>query len=411
MRILVLSSVFPNPKQPTFGTFVHARAARMAARHETIVVAPIPWFPLNRLFRGAACSGIPRIESQATLTVHHPKALSVPGVLKALDGIFYFLSVLPTVARIRRRFRFDVIDAHFAYPDGLAAWLLGKVFRCPVTVTLRGTIVPLSRYRLRRMQIRWVLAGVNRIFSVSDSLKAVAVGLGIPGDKIRVIPNGVDTARFGPGSSIEARRALGLAPDRRILLSVGTLSPRKGHQRVLEVLPRILAAHPDLLYVVLGGPGVEGDTGPLLERLIAQHGLREHVRLLGAQPHEEVPRWLAAADLFCLATSNEGRANVILEALACGVPVVTTDVGGSREVIADGMDGLLVPAGDPDALTGALLRALSMDWDREAIVRRSAGRTWEQTVDDLSEELGALAGAPTAAFAEATGASTGSPRR
>src|SRR6185312_2453661 len=108
----------------------------------------IPWFPLNRLFRGAARSGIPRIESQGTLTVHHPKALSVPGVLKALDGIFYFRSVLPTGARTRRRFRFDVIAAPFAYPDGMAAWLLGTVFRCPVTVTLRGTIVTLSRYRL-----------------------------------------------------------------------------------------------------------------------------------------------------------------------------------------------------------------------------------------------------------------------
>jgi glycosyltransferase involved in cell wall biosynthesis len=218
----------------------------------------------------------------------------------------------------------------------------------------------------------------------------------------------VDTARFGLASSAEARRALGLPPDRRILLSVGTLSPRKGHQRVIDVLPHIRATHPDLLYVVLGGPGVEGDTGPLLERLIAQHGLRDHVRLLGAQPHEEVPRWLAAADLFCLATTNEGRANVILEALACGVPVVTTDVGGSREVIADGMDGLLVAPGDPAALTAALLRALSMGWDREAIARRAAGRSWEQTVDDLSEELGALAGAPTPAF---TDASPGSPRR
>lgn len=411
MRILVLSSVFPNPKQPTFGTFVHARAARMAARHETVVVAPIPWFPLNRLFRGASRCGIPRLESQGSLTVHHPKILSVPGVLKVLDGVFYFLSVLPTIARIRRRFPFDVIDAHFAYPDGLAAWLLGKVFRCPVTVTLRGTIVPLSRYRLRRIQIRWVLAGVNRIFSVSDSLKAVAVGLGIPADRIRVIPNGVDTAQFGPASGAEARRALGLPADRRILLSVGTLSPRKGHQRVLEVLPRLLATHPDLLYVVLGGPGVEGDTGPLLEQLIARHGLRDHVRLLGALPHEEVPRWLAAADLFCLATSNEGRANVILEALACGVPVVTTDVGGSHEVIVDGRDGLLVAPGDPAALTAALLRALATAWDHEAIARHAAGRTWEQTVDELSEELGALTGTPTAAFAGATGLSPGSPRR
>jgi glycosyltransferase involved in cell wall biosynthesis len=390
VRILVLSSVFPNPKQLTFGSFVRERVVRMARHCDVVVVAPVPWFPMNRILRGATRSGIARREVQGNLTVHHPRAFSVPGVLKALDGLFYFLSVLPTVARIRRRFPFEVIDAHFVYPDGMAAWLLGRVFRCPVTVTLRGTIVPLSRFRLRRIQITSVLARVGLVFAVSESLKAAAVALGIPAAKIRVIPNGVDTAVFAPRPRAEARTELGLPADGPILLSVGALSPRKGHQRVIEVLPKLLAMYPRLLYVVVGTAGVEGNTGPLLERLIDKLGLRDHVRLAGGRPHEEIARWLAAADAFCLATSNEGRANVILEALACGVPVVTTDVGGNREVINDGTDGFLVPIGDSDALAGALLRALGTLWDHDSISRRGAARTWDRTVEDLVAEFRAL---------------------
>lgn len=387
MRVLVLSSVFPNAKQAGFGIFVRERVARMAQRCEVVVVAPVPWFPLNRVFRGPSRSGISRCETQGSLTVYHPKAFSIPGVMKALDGIFYFLSTVILVARIRRHFRFDVIDAHFAYPDGMAARLLGVVFRRPVTVTLRGTIVPLSRFRLRRAQIAWVLGGAARVFAVSDSLKQVAVSLGIPADRIRVIPNGVDTTAFAPGHQREARAALGLPSERPIVLSVGVLSPRKGHQRVLQVLPMVLAAQPDLLYVVVGGAGVEGDTESLLRRQIEELGLQDSVYLAGPRPHVEIPRWLAAADVFCLATSNEGRANVILEALACGLPVVTTDVGGSREVIVDGMDGLLVPFGEPAALAQALVRSLEAKWERQGIARRAAARTWDQTVENALAEL------------------------
>jgi glycosyltransferase involved in cell wall biosynthesis len=391
MRVLVVSSVFPNAKQPGFGIFVRERVARMAGRCEIAVVAPVPWFPFNRVFRGASRSGIERLERQGSLTVHHPRAFSIPGVFKALDGVFYFLSVLPLVARIRRDFPFDVIDAHFAYPDGLAARLLGLVFRRPVMVTLRGTIVPLSRFRLRRAQIGWALRAAGRVVAVSESLKEAAVALGIAAASIRVIPNGVDTEVFTAGPKDEARRALGLPAQRRVILSVGMLVPRKGHQRVMEVMPTILKAYPDALYVVVGGAGVEGDTEPLLRRQIEELGLHDHVRLVGSRPHEEIARWLTAADVFCLATSNEGRANVILEALACGVPVVTTDVGGSREVILEGVDGSLVPFGEPAALAEALIRGLATGWDRAAIAGRAAARTWDRTVEDTLAELSRLA--------------------
>lgn len=387
MRVVVLSSVFPNPKQPTFGVFIRERVRRVARQCELVVVAPVPWFPLNGRIRGPLWSGIPLVERQGELRVFHPRFLCVPRYLKWLDGILYAASLLPFLARLRREFPFDLIDAHFAYPDGMAAVLLGKVFRRPVTVTIRGTIVPLSKFHLRRMQIRWALANAARIFAVSRSLKEVAVSLGVPPEKVRVIPNGVDTAAFRHTQKEEARRKVGLPLDRAVILSVGSLCERKGHHRVLEALPQAVAERQDILYVVVGGPGVEGDIGPLLRRRMAELGLERHVTLVGARPHEEIPFWLNAADVFCLATSNEGRANVILEAVGCGVPVVTTRVGGTAEIVEEGANGLLVPLGDRDALARALLRAIATEWNRERIAAHARTQSWDRTTEQILEEF------------------------
>ena len=379
MRILVLSSVFPNSKDPLFGVFVKERIQRAAASCELIVVAPVAWFPFNRMLRGERRSAVPRREIHEGLTVYHPKFFSAPGVCKSLDGLFYYLSVLPLLRRLRREFAFDLIDAHFVYPDGLAACLLAKTFACPVTITLRGTIGKLAKFFFRRKQVQWALRFATRIVTVSESLRDIAVELGCDQGKIEIIPNGVDGTLFRRSDQADARRRLGLPPDATILLSVGALSLRKGHQRVLEVLPRLIAAYPRLLYVVIGGGGVEGDTGPLLRRMSAEAGVETHVHLVGSLPHVEIADWLAAADLFCLATSNEGMANVLVEALACGLPVVTTRVGGNAELITTGENGLLVPLGDPEELFRALLRALKERWNRDRIAAAMQGRTWEAT--------------------------------
>lgn len=377
MRVLVLSSVFPNSKDPLFGVFVKERIKRCASSCEVVVVAPVAWFPFNRTFRGAKRSVVPSQEIQDEMTVYHPKFFSVPGMCKSLDGVFYFLSVLPLLRRLRREFSFDLIDAHFVYPDGLAACLLAKTFGCPVTITLRGTIGKLAKFFLRRKQIRWALKFATRIFTVSASLRDIAVELGSHREKIQVIPNGVDETLFQRSNQAGARRRLDVPMDRTILLSVGALSLRKGHQRIIEVLPRLVASNPRLLYVVIGGGGAEGDTGPLLRRMSVELALEAHVRLVGPLPHEKIADWLNAADVFCLATSNEGMANVLVEALACGVPVVTTRVGGNAELIADGENGLLVPLGDADALLRALMRAFDTAWDRDRIAAAMIGRTWE----------------------------------
>src|SRR5439155_4865553 len=222
MKVLVLSVAFPSASRPTYGVFVRERVRHVAARMEVVVVAPVPWFPFNRLFRGDALATTPLVEVQDGLTVYHPRVACLPGVGKTLDGVLYALSLVAFISRLRRSFAFDVIDAHFTYPDGVAAVLLGKLFHTPAVITIRGTHdIRNARSPLRRIQIRSALPAAAGVIAVSDSTRPFAEQLGIDGRRIRVIPNGIDTDRFLPGNRADARAQLGLPADRTILLSVG----------------------------------------------------------------------------------------------------------------------------------------------------------------------------------------------
>ncbi|MCK6554775.1 glycosyltransferase [Candidatus Binatia bacterium] len=386
MRALVLSSVYPSSTRPTFGTFVHERIRHVAALCEVVVVSPIPWFPANARWRGEEVARTPRVEQRDGLTVYHPRFLSVPAVAKAADALLYALCIRSLLQSIRPKFRFDLIDAHFAYPDGVAGALLSASFGCPLLITVRGDEARLRRYPLRRLQMRWALRRA-RIITVSASLSEVAAEIaGIGRLPVRVIPNGIDTRTFHPRDRTAARMHLGLPQDRRILLSVGALIERKGQHRVLEVLPDLLARHPDLLYVIVGGDGGGKPIRALVEALVQRHRLAEQVRLVPPQVHGEIAQWMSAADLFCLATSWEGWCNALMEALACGLPVVTTHVGGNAEFVEPGVDGALVPYWDGAAFVTATEAALARPWDRAAIAARAAARDWHAVARDVVDE-------------------------
>lgn len=393
MRALVLSSVYPSPTRPVFGTFVRERVRHVAAVCEVKVVAPIPWFPWNARWRGLALARTPTVEERDGLTVYHPRVLSVPLVAKAADAVLYAGSILPLLRRIHRTFAFELIDAHFAYPDGVAAALLGAAFRCPVLITVRGDEARLRQHWLRRVQMRWALRRA-RVIAVSGALRAVAAEIAeIAPDDIRVIPNGVDAAIFHPTDRGAARAQLGLPAGRPILLSVGSLIERKGHQRILEILPGLTERHPDLLYVIVGGEGGGDSTRARIESLTRQHRLDGHVRVVPPQPHATVAAWLNAADVFCLATRWEGWCNALMEALACGLPVVTTRVGGNAEFIQPGIDGELVPYWDGAAFAAAVDAALVRTWDRAAIAGRAAARDWGHVAAAVGDEFARATGA------------------
>lgn len=404
-RIVVFSSLFPSAVQPGAGLFVRERMFRVGRELPLAVVAPTPWFPLQSLlrrFKPGFRPGAPAHETQQGHEVWFPRFLSVPGVFKGLDGLAMALAAWPRLARLKREGRLDLIDAHFAYPDGYAATLLGRWLGVPVTITLRGTEQRQARDPALAPKLRAALERATRVFAVSESLRQVALGLGIAGDKVQVVGNGVDLARFSPLPRAEARAALGLAADVPVLVSVGGLCERKGFHRVIERLPALRERFPGLVYLVVGGPGPEGDLGPQLRAQVAAAGLDEAVRFLGPLPPEALRGPLSAADVFVLATRNEGWANVFLEAMACGLPVVTTAVGGNAEVVCRAELGHVVPFGDGRALESAIADALARDWDADTIRRYAAANTWDRRVAELVAVFRALhrgAGAPAAAAA------------
>ena len=227
-------------------------------------------------------------------------------------------------------------------------------------------------------------------FPYPNSLKQHAVRLGIASDKIAVVGNGVDTTRFHRVSRPSARESLGLPADAPVLISVGALVERKGFHRVMECLPALRRQFPALCYLVAGGPSPEGDWSTELRALVDRLGLKDCVRFLGAIAPDHLSIALSAADVFVLATRNEGWANVFLEAMACGLPVVTTDVGGNAEVVSDPSLGTLVPFGDGDALAQAISSALRRDWDRDAIVAYAGANSWDRRVETLAQAFSSL---------------------
>ena len=399
-RLIVFSSLFPNAAQPHAGLFIRERMFRVGRLLPVVVVSPRPWFPGQALIRRLRPGYRPqpaRHEVQQSVEVWFPRFLALPGGLRQLDGVMMALACLPTLWRLKREHGYNLIDAHFAYPDGYAASLLGRWLGLPVSITLRGTEVPHSRIPALRRRIAKALAGATRVFSVSDSLRQLAVGLGMPAAKGRVIGNGIDLDRFLPVPRTDARRRFGLPEDARVLVSVGALVERKGFHRVIACLPALLENTANLHYLIVGGANPEGDMLAELRAQVAAAGLEERVHFLGAMPPDELKWPLSAADVFVLATRNEGWANVFLEAMACGVPVVTTDVGGNREVVCRPELGTIVPFGDQAALTEALREALHRDWPRQAILDYAAENAWEVRVRILLAEFAAVhAGAPIA---------------
>lgn len=383
--LVVFSALFPSAARPGAGLFIRERMFRVARHRPLAVVSPQPWFPgqsLIRLLRPGYRPQAPALEIQQGIRVYHPRFLSVPGLLRQFDGWSMALASFWLMRRLKRQGA-QLIDAHFAYPDGEAATRLGRWLGLPVTITLRGTEVPHSRNPMLRPRLSRTLKSASRVFSVSDSLRRLAIELGAAVDKTEVVGNGVDTARFQPVARAAALARFGLPDSAKVLISVGALVERKGMHRVIEVMPALLKHHSGLHYFIVGGASPEGDNRAELTAQVARLGLADRVHFLGALLPDELKWPLSASDVFVLATRNEGWANVFLEAMACGLPVIATDVGGNAEVVCREELGNVVPFGDSAALQQALDAALDKDWDRAAILDYARDNHWDKRVTQL----------------------------
>lgn len=390
MRLVTFSSLFPSAVKPLHGLFILQRLSAIVHRsaNQATVVAPVPFVPRwLRVRRWETFARIAQDEQIGGLTVHHPRYPLVPTVSMPLHGLMMAAGSYRVMRGLVRSTRVDCIDAHYVYPDGFAAVILGRLLKVPVVVSARGTDINLfPSFPTIRPLIRWTLRSAAGVIAVSGALRDRIQAIGIPGERVRVIPNGIDPERFRMIDRGLARHRLGLPDTAKIVLAVGSLTTSKHHDVLLLAAATIAARVPDLALYILG----EGPLRSRLEADISRLGLERHAHLLGARPNEELNFWFNAADISCLPSSSEGWPNVVSESIACGTPVVARNIGGIPEILASPGLGLLVEPGAP-ALAYGLEAALDTRWDRSLIARHGLTRTWDTVAAEVEDYLTACA--------------------
>ena len=349
MKVLTFTTLYPNAARPAHGIFVETRLRQLLAsgQVQSTVVAPVPWFPFSHPVFGAygAHARAPRAETRNAIEVLHPRFPVLPKVGTTLAPFLLYRGALSLVERLRRERGFDLIDAHYFYPDGVAAAMLGRRLGVPTVITARGTDVNLiAQQRIPRRMIRWAASQAGAIVAVSQALKEKLAALGVERERIHVLRNGVDLELFHPENRDALRAQLELrAPT---LLSVGNLLAFKGHGVVIEALSLL----PEHELVIAG----EGPDRAAFEALARQCGVSARVRFVGSLSQQDLRRYYCAADALVLASSREGWPNVLLEAMACGTPVVATAVGGVPEIVTSGNAGAVVKERSASALARAV---------------------------------------------------------
>lgn len=380
VRTLLFSTLYPSSTRPMHGIFVETRLRELlkTGQVDTRVLAPVPWFYSTDARHGerARMAATPSAEVWNGVEVLHPRYPLIPKVGMSLAPWLLAAASLPAVSKlIADGFDFDVIDAHYYYPDGVAAALLAAWFKKPLTITARGTDLNLiPEYWLPRQFIRWTARRAQASIGVCAALTDVLRQWGIDDRKLHVMRNGVDLQRFRPLEPSAMRAELGLKGE-PLLLSVGHMNERKGHHIAIDALASLLPIHPGAHLVVVGD-------GEERERLVAQArhlGLTDRVVFAGAVPNAELLRWYSAATVFLLGSSREGWPNVLLESMACGTPVVATAIWGTPEVVRLPVAGRLAQERSGASLAASVADLIAAGIDRAAVRRYAEGFSWDQT--------------------------------
>jgi glycosyltransferase involved in cell wall biosynthesis len=384
VRVLTLSTLFPDAGRPTFGVFVERQTLGLAARPgvELRVVSPVglPPGPLKRHPRYRARADLPAVEDWKGLPVYRPAFTHFPGPPIRYAPGFMVRSLRRHLTEIRRDFPFDIIDAEYFWPDGPAAAALGAFFDVPVSIKARGSDIHVWGLRgFGQRQIVRAGTAAGGLLAVSEALRRDMVTLGVPGEKIRVHYTGVDLDRFVIADRAAAKAALGVTGP--LIVCAGYLIERKGQTLVVDAMRDL----PDATLLLVG----DGPARQALEAQITAASLGDRVRLLGPKPHEALPALFAAADVSVLPSASEGLANVWVESLACGTPIVIADVGGARELVDRPAAGRIVER-TPAAIAGAIRDLLADPPDRAATRATAERFTWDTNAEALEAHLSAL---------------------
>ena len=377
LRLLTFTTLYPHAGAPNFGVFVENRLRHLVATGQatSLIVAPVPWVPplgtLNPAW--ASWAGAPPVEQRHGLTVQHPRYLAIPKFGMSVAPWLLYQPSWRAVAQYMRHTgqRFDIIDAHYAYPDGVAAVWLGRRLGLPVVITVLGSdVTEYPAFAVPRHLIRRAFDDAAAIITVSAGLRDAVVALGTDGSKVLVLRNGVDLDSFRPVQDRAAVRAE-LGMDGPTLLSVGSLIERKGHGLVIEALTLL----PGWRLKIIGSGPERGS----LQALAARLGVADRMIMVGQVPHGSLPRYYAAADMLVLASQREGWANVLLESMACGTPVIASPIPGNPEVVRERAAGLVMAERSARGVADAV-RDLASDPPGQAATRAYAERfSWAAT--------------------------------
>jgi teichuronic acid biosynthesis glycosyltransferase TuaC len=378
IKTLLFSTLFPSSVRPVHGIFVETRLRELlkAGDIETKVVAPVPWFPFSgkRFGEYGQFAATPYVEQRNGIEVFHPRYFLPPKIGMNIAPYTLARGAITTIKKlIRDGFDFDLIDAHYFYPDGVAASMVARQLNKPYVVTARGTDLNLiPEYpRPRRLILETAHHAVGSI-GVCKALMDRLAELGADTAKLHVMRNGVDLERFYPIDRSEARQRLHFGNDERILLSVGHLVERKGHHLAIEALNAL----PKSSILVIAGNGPELAS---LKELAEARNLTKRVRLVGEVPNDQLKWWYSAADVLVLCSSREGWANVLLESMACGTPVVATNIWGTPEVVNSPNVGRLMHTRTSAALVECLNDLFSDPPSRKAVRQHAECFGWDAT--------------------------------
>lgn len=372
LRVLTFTTLYPNAEKPNHGVFVENRLRQTLARHDVkaSVLAPVPYFPFTSEMFGSygRFARVPAVEERHGVPVHHPRYALIPKVGMNVTPRFLYYAARAACRRLGLdKSSIDVIDAHYFYPDGVAAAMLARDLDIPFVVTARGTdLNVLPDFPVVLRQILQAAEQASATITVSGALKQKLIALGADAERAAVLRNGVDLDLFKPVERDAARRRLGLSG--HVILSVGNLVPLKGHELTIDALTSL----PDSSLLIAGA-------GPLREALQARAqslGLVDRVRLLGEVPHAQLSELYSAADVFVLMSEREGWANVLLESMACGTPALATNVGGNAEIVASAAAGMLLPDRSAAALVNAVRALRQRAPDRTETRRYAEGFGW-----------------------------------
>ena len=382
-KIVIVTNLYPSSVEPVRGLYIAQLAQRLRNYYDIQVIAPIPWLPHWLATRWRKGSSAPVVEQIDGITVHHPRYVAIPKILRFSHGYTFAYTVRRALTSIRKDFRYSLISVHWMFPDTFGTVRAAARSGIPIVAHALGCdINDYLRYPLRRKMIGWALKRCAAVVTKSSEIESSIVTLGVRASRVRTIHNGIDRSRFRRRNSAADRRELEVPSDKKLVLFVGNLSPEKCVDSLLKAFAEALPRREGLLLWIVGDGPLRSALTQIARDLEIDHATRFH----GQITHGRIPAFLAAADVLCLPSLREGCPNVVLESLAIGTPVAASSVGAIPEMAANSKICFTSEPADIQGLANNLVRAIDLPDDTD---RSFQWPSWDDNARAISEVFAA----------------------